>query len=98
MLKPTVIMGSLILLVLAVSVFQVERYVQSLRTELEEVNRQLRAGHEEIHVLEAEWAYLNQPSRLRDVASNYLDIDMIDAKQIGQVETMAYRPVMLSSK
>jgi cell division protein FtsL len=97
MFKPTVVLGTLILVVLAFAVFQVERHVQSLRAELEEINRQLVADSEQIHVLEAEWAYLNQPSRLREVAQNHLKLSVVGVDQIGIVEQINYRPIALTS-
>lgn len=48
---------------------------------------------EELTVLRAEWAYLNRPDRLRDLARmNYdkLELDVLEPSQFGRVDQIAY--------
>lgn len=78
----------LILMAAAVSValFVVKYRVQDLEAEFKEVNRQISASQNNIHVLRAEWSHLNQPQRLRQLAGQYLEIGPLDAKRIGNAE------------
>ena len=97
MLKPAVFISTLLTAVLAFAVFQVENKVQTLRTELKDIHSQLQNDREEIHVLRAEWSYLNQPERLQDMASRYLDSKSVSHQQVKTVHTIPVRPVMVSS-
>ena len=49
---------------IAASLFIVENEVRDLKDNLQEINRQIRADNEAIHVMQAEWAYLTQPQRI----------------------------------
>lgn len=49
---------------IASSLFVVENEVQSMRDDLSEINRQIIADREAIHIMQAEWAYLTQPERI----------------------------------
>lgn len=78
----------LILMAAAVSValFVVKYRVQDLEAEFKDVNRQISASKEDIHVLQAEWSHLNQPQRLRQLAGQYLEIGPLDAERVGPAE------------
>ena len=78
----------LILMAAAVSValFVVKYRVQDLEAQFKQVNRQISASQEGIHVLRAEWSHLNQPQRLRQLAGQYLEIGPLDAARVGTAE------------
>ena len=61
--------GTLLWLALAIvagaGLFHVSYRVQSLEENLTQVNRDILREQETIHVLRAEWSYLNEPTRLR---------------------------------
>ena len=64
----------------------------SLR-EVRDLHRQIGAAHERLNVLEAEWAYLNRPDRLRDLAE--LNFDRLGLLPLmpdgfGRIEQIAY--------
>lgn len=86
MIKPTTLMGIILLSFLSFIVFQVENKVDSLRNDLKTVNKKILSQKEDIHVLEAEWSYLNQPERLRKMAGKYLMLDDIALTQIQDIE------------
>ncbi len=60
------------LALVVVALFQVKHNVQNLKKDLAEINKELAANQSEIHVLNAEWAYLNEPSRIRELSGKYL--------------------------
>ncbi len=62
--------------------FHVKHKVQNLKKELLEINRQLASDRAEIHVLEAEWAYLNEPSRIKKLAEKYLQMEYLKVSQL----------------
>ena len=63
------------------SVQDVQRDVRALRTEL-------AVEKESLHLLNAEWAYLNRPDRLRRLADRHLDLIPLDSRQIDQIAVL----------
>jgi hypothetical protein len=43
---------------------------------------------ESLHLLNAEWAYLNRPERLRTLADRHLDLAPMDSRQINAVRAL----------
>lgn len=72
--------------------FNVKYAVQGIEDELARARRQTIAEQQEIRVLSAEWAYLNQPERLAELNRNLLHLVPLTAKQMqGRVEEIALR-------
>ncbi|MGE0260402.1 MAG: hypothetical protein AB7T18_16785 [Alphaproteobacteria bacterium] len=73
--------------------FNVKYSVQGIDDELARVRRQTVAEQQEIRVLSAEWAYLNQPERLAELNRSLLQLAPMTAKQLqGRIEDIALRP------
>jgi len=62
--------------------FMVKHVVQNLDDELANVRRKTIAEQKEIHALNADWAYLNQPELLADLNRRFLGLVPIAAKQL----------------
>jgi len=59
----------------------------------ETLQRDIGRTREALRLQEAEWAYLNRPERLRDLAElNFPDLELmpLDAGHFGDVEQVAY--------
>ena len=69
-------------------VFHIKYCVKNLMRDTVELTRQIASDKEAIHVLDAEWAYLNQPARLKSLARQYLDLTYIVADQIKSERRM----------
>lgn len=82
------ILAILLIILSAYSVFHVKYRVKELSRDYTELNRQIAQDKEAVHVLNAEWAYLNQPSRLKLLAERYLNLRYIAASQVKSVENM----------
>ncbi len=65
-----------------VGLFFVKHEVKDQETRLADLNTAIQRNHEEMHVLRAEWAYLNDPDRLRQLAEKHLGMQPIGANQI----------------
>ncbi|MFQ5958989.1 MAG: hypothetical protein ACE5LF_06430 [Alphaproteobacteria bacterium] len=76
---------------MAFGLFQVKYAVQRLEDELARLNRELLASEEAVHVLRAEWSYLNRPERLATLAARHLALAPMTAQQIGGVEALPLR-------
>lgn len=93
-------MRSLIYLTIAVAVMGLAfwAYGQNYRTqaaikETRAIQNEIAALRERLSVLRAEWAYLNRPSRLRDLADlNYerLQLFPLAPDQFGRIDQVAY--------
>ena len=78
---------------IAVVLFLLKHEVQSLERELQMVNRQVIADQEAIHVLKAEWSFLNQPARIADLAQRHLQLQPLETVQIIEFDQVPGRPI-----
>lgn len=66
---------------------------QGALAETRELRRDIRKAHERLSMLRAEWAYLNRPDRLRDLADinfDRLGLLPLRPEQFGHVDQVAY--------
>jgi cell division protein FtsL len=66
----------------AIGLYVLKNRVHDLEDRLQRLNREIIAEQEAIHILKAEWAYLNQPARLDDLARRHLGLVPENAKQV----------------
>ena len=73
-----------------------ENYLtQAALAETRELRQDIRLTHERLSILRAEWAYLNRPDRLRDLAEinfDRLGLLPLRPEQFGHVDQVAYPP------
>jgi hypothetical protein len=65
--------------------------VQSLEEELTQANRDILREQETIHLLGAEWSYLNDPARLADLTRRHLTLAPLSAGQMIRIEDLPLR-------
>lgn len=65
-----------------VALFQVKHEVLDIEQQLKVAVRQISHEEDSLHVLKAEWSYLNEPSRLQALAEKYLDVAPVGAEQM----------------
>ena len=68
---------------------------QETLTQTEQLHRDLRAAHARLAVLKAEWAYLNRPDRIRELADiNFERLGLLAfrSEHFGQVDEIVYPP------
>ena len=82
MIKQRYILFFILLGISVFGLFQIKFKVQNLNRELVELKLQLEQEKSSIHVLKAEWAYLNQPERLDRLAKKFLDLVELKPEQI----------------
>ncbi len=63
--------------------FQLKYAVQEREDQLASLNRELIASEEAVHVLNAEWSYLNRPDRIAKLAARHLDLAPMAPEQVG---------------
>lgn len=86
MIKPSYIITLLLFCACVFGLFQVKFKVQNLHREVAELQKQLEHEKNSIHVLKAEWAYLNQPERLQRLAEKFLNLAELKPEQIMLVQ------------
>ncbi len=81
----------MVLLVLGVfGLYMVKYKVRAIKSEVAAAERQLIEEKRNLHVLNAEWTYLNQPARLRALSAKYLDVKPIRGQQIADFVSLPY--------
>jgi hypothetical protein len=91
MIRISAIIWVVVLALLGIGLFQVKYNVQAKERELREVRRQVEANLSAIHVLDAEWSYLNDPLRLADLARRHTDLAPTTPAQIGDFASLPPR-------
>lgn len=72
------LLTALAVMSLALWAYQENYKTQSALSEVEQLNRQIGETRAAIGVLRAEWAYLNRPDRLRELALlNFRDLQLV---------------------
>ena len=77
----------------AVGLYRFKGESQERARHISELRSQIADEREQISVLRAEWNYLDQPSRIQELAERYLDLSRLDVEQISVVEHLPMRPI-----
>jgi hypothetical protein len=89
-------LGSILWLALialaSIGTFQLKYRVQAQEQELTRLDRQIQRDRDAIQVLHAEWAHLNDPGRLADLARRHLDLAPVAGVQIVRFDVLPARP------
>ena len=73
---------------LAMGLYLVKYSVQGVQRDVATLKQQLATEKESLHLLNAEWAYLNRPDRLRQLADRHLDLVPLDSRQIEDINSI----------
>ena len=72
-------------IIVGFGLFHVKYQVQDLEEELARLNAAILKEQQQIHVLRAEWSYLNRPARLDDLGRRLLKLEPITAARIIRI-------------
>jgi len=79
---------------LGCATFAVSYSAQGLDDDLARVRRQTAVEQQEMRVLDAEWTYLNQPTRLEELNRRFLSLAPISPQQLSRtIAELPMRPV-----
>lgn len=73
---------------LAIGLYLVKYSVQDVQRNVATLKNDLAVEKEALHLLNAEWAYLNRPDRLRVLADRHLDLVPLDSRSINAVAAL----------
>lgn len=74
--------------VTALILFQIKQEVRGLEQEIARTQREILQDQEAVHVLEAEWSYLNSPARIAALAERHLGMAPIPADRVVGFEDL----------
>lgn len=87
------VLTTLAIMLLAVWAYNENHKTQQSRAEVNELRREIRGLREAIGVQRAEWAYLNRPERLRELAEmNFMRLQLMPmtGAQYGAIGEIVY--------
>ncbi len=90
MRKVSLVIWMLVFVIASFMLYRVKYEVQSLRTQIAETSRELETRKQTLHVVAAEWAYLNRPERLQALSSKYLSAAGVTVSQIAEIEAIPF--------
>lgn len=97
MIRP-VSLGLLVAAILGYGLFMLKYEVQSLKGRLSDLNVAIAAERESLHVLKAEWSYLNRPAYLEELAANYLGLERLGDSRRVTPASLPLRPAAPSNE
>jgi hypothetical protein len=98
MMRLSIIAWVMVISLSAFGLYKVKYQVQALKIEIAETARALEQEKQSLHVVAAEWAYLNRPDRLRDLATvnfDRLGLLPLQPEQFGHPQEVAYPSLVL---
>lgn len=84
-LRITTLISMVCMAIAAFGLYLVKYSVQDVQRDVAVLEHDLEKERESLHLLNAEWAYLNRPDRLRDLAEKHLALEPLDSRQIQDV-------------
>lgn len=87
MIYRSTLIGLIIATSIGMSLFYVKYQVLGLEGELSNIHQEIFKTEEALHLLRAEWAYLNDPARLKVLASKHLKMDAATPLQMISLQT-----------
>lgn len=88
MMNARMLVNMISIAVLAIGLYLVKYSVADVQRDVARLQTELADEKESLHLLNAEWAYLNRPDRLRKLADRHLDLEPLDSRQIGEVSVL----------
>lgn len=88
MMRAATFLWALLATIAGAGLFLLKYQVQAEERHLKEVRKDIVGTEQSIHVLKAEWSYLNDPIRLREEAERHLAMHPMRANQIVSIDSI----------
>jgi hypothetical protein len=95
MIRITSLVIVLLMVGAAIGLYRFKEQAADRAAEIQSLRIQIAEERERISLLEAEWTYLNQPDRIQELSKRHLDLQRMQAGQIGTVDALPMRPIEL---
>lgn len=93
MIRRSTLLWLIAAILVGCGLYQLKYEVQAKEELLTRLNRQIQSEQEAIHVLNAEWAFLNRPDRLADLSNRHLELAAAAPTQFSRVAAIPERPL-----
>ncbi len=90
MRRSSTVLFALLAVVMGAASIVIGTEVHDLEDRLAGIHRDIAREQEALHVLRAEWSYLNRPERLEALARRHLDLRVPEAAQTMQVSDLPF--------
>ncbi|MCZ6605745.1 MAG: hypothetical protein O7A03_11465, partial [Alphaproteobacteria bacterium] len=97
MMRPATLMLLMLVAGAVGAVFFVSHEVSVLDDRLAELNAKIKTDYRALHVLHAEWSYLNEPRRLEALAWRHLDLVPLAGRQLSRRSSPAAAPFLITA-
>jgi len=87
------LMWAVLVVAAATALFLVKYEVIALEDDLARLERKMERDRTAIHVLRAEWSYLNEPERLGALTRKHLGLVPMAADAMVSLDALPFRPV-----
>lgn len=94
---PTTILSAVLAGAVGVGLFFIKHEVKEQEARLSALNEEVLRNQEVIHVLKAEWSYLNDPARLRALSEKFLSMKVMGPSQIATLNTLPVSGVVMAA-
>lgn len=88
MTRAVTIIGLFLTILIGTGTYWVSHEVERLEKRYAEIQSEILSEQESIHVLEAEWSYLNNPRRIERLSQEYLSLAQIDILQMASIDDL----------
>jgi len=88
MMRAATILWAFLATVAATGLFLLKYQVQAEERHLRELRKDIASTEQSIHVLKAEWSFLNDPLRLREQAERHLAMRPMRANQMVSIDSI----------
>jgi cell division protein FtsL len=90
-MRQTTVIALFIAALMGVALYYLKYRVTELESELTRLNQNIVDDQQAVHVLRAEWSYLNETSRLRTIAEQHLGMVPVTPDQFITPEELPAR-------
>jgi len=88
MTRAVTIIGLIMTILIGTGTYWVSHQVERLEKRYAEIQSDILAEQESIHVLQAEWSYLNNPERIERLSQQYLSLTQIEVLQMASINDL----------
>jgi hypothetical protein len=93
MMRGATIVWAVLAAVAGAGLFLLKYEVQAQTERLADLRKEISDTRESIHVLKAEWSYLNDPARLKEQAERHLHLRPLRPDQISSIDRIPLAPI-----
>lgn len=90
--------GVFLVMLGALGLYSVKYKVQAVREQVTLASKALKDQRESLHIVEAEWNYLNRPQRLQQLSQRHLKLTPMTAKQMVDLANLPDSSTMLAAQ